>query len=87
MIAHGTVHSSAEDFYYSFVTLFRQNRLQTSCGCEPLERRVARARRETASEAPKSAAGHGPAACRRQVAAEAVSRAVDTVRIRSWFAA
>src|SRR5687767_9984892 len=43
-------------------TYLRENRPETSCGREPLERRVARDRRETASEAPKSAAGHGPAA-------------------------
>src|SRR5438552_1503186 len=47
---------------------------------EPLERRDASVSRETASKAPKSAAGHGPAACRRQAAEDAVSRAVDTVR-------
>jgi len=35
---------------------------------------------ETASEAPKSASGRGPAACHRQIAAGAVSRAVDPVR-------
>jgi uncharacterized protein (DUF1330 family) len=36
------------------------------CGREPCERRVARDRWETASEAPKSAAAHGAAACRRR---------------------
>jgi hypothetical protein len=37
-------------------------------------------------EAPKSAAGHGPAACRRQAAGEAVSRAVERVAEQRFLA-
>jgi len=54
---------------------------------EPCERRDAGARREIAPKAPKSGAAHGAAACRRQVAAGAISRVVEPVRGSSPFLA
>src|SRR5688500_9155043 len=56
--------------------------------CESEHLRAARRVRQTgnASEAPRSAAGHGPAAYRRLAAGEAVSRAVEQFA-EQWFPA
>ena len=52
------------------VRLLLHTRPGTSCGRGPWERRDSGVSRETASEAPKSAAGHGPAAYDRQIAGD-----------------
>ena len=73
-------HSKDRDeVYRKAIARLCQMQIQTA-GTRLLTRTLRAARRgepETASKAPKSAAGRGPAACHRRAATDAVSRAVE----------